>query len=480
MDSVFIGHLETRYRLPPSRMAERRRLDRILQAVLDESLERALERIGIAPEEELCIRRIQVLVRLPMNLTDPELTRAWSLALAEGVRDALDKGSSDSVARYANRRQALMDFAIGIAAADYRRAWAWRQLGFGDASGVGDGPRTLCLALIQEPTAIVPVLAALANLGGLQPLCERLEAESWVALAMAALEVAGVDAEQVMVPTASVEPDRWQEAQVRRMLATSQLSQALAPLIERAGPPRLALTALVLLASEPAVLRWQADDVRLVLALAAHELAALTPAPAHPALPTALHSSATQRSDTTALLSGPQELPAGALRQQGITQMGGLLFLINLLEALALPDALVADERFEQRSLRWVLHRLALYLLPVAESDPAALAFIGLGPEEPPPTQDQEPPTTEELEAVSGWAEQLSAALRERLDWPEVADAQLLDRVCRRRAQVVADPGWIEVRFALEEVSTAIRRAGLDLNPGFLPWLEAVVKFIYE
>jgi hypothetical protein len=29
-------------------------------------------------------------------------------------------------------------------------------------------------------------------------------------------------------------------------------------------------------------------------------------------------------------------------------------------------------------------------------------------------------------------------------------------------------------------VSTDIRRAALDLDPGFLPWLGVVIKFTYE
>jgi hypothetical protein len=56
----------------------------------------------------------------------------------------------------------------------------------------------------------------------------------------------------------------------------------------------------------------------------------------------------------------------------------------------------------------------------------------------------------------------------------------LIDFVCRRRAEIIADPGWIEVRFSLDEVSTEIRRAGLDLDPGYLSWLGIVVRFVYE
>lgn len=57
---------------------------------------------------------------------------------------------------------------------------------------------------------------------------------------------------------------------------------------------------------------------------------------------------------------------------------------------------------------------------------------------------------------------------------------ELLELVCRRRARIVADPGWIEVFFSLDDVKTELRRARLDLDPGFVPWLGVVLRFVYE
>ena len=44
---------------------------------------------------------------------------------------------------------------------------------------------------------------------------------------------------------------------------------------------------------------------------------------------------------------------------------------------------------------------------------------------------------------------------------------------------MVADPAWLEVRFALDDADVRVRRAGLDLDPGWLPWLGCVVRFVY-
>ena len=49
----------------------------------------------------------------------------------------------------------------------------------------------------------------------------------------------------------------------------------------------------------------------------------------------------------------------------------------------------------------------------------------------------------------------------------------------RRPGSVLARPGWIEVRLPAEQVDLQVRRAGLDLDPGWVPWLGAVVRYRY-
>jgi hypothetical protein len=218
-------------------------------------------------------------------------------------------------------------------------------------------------------------------------------------------------------------------------------------------------------------------------------------------------------------------------RKRGRTQWGGLLFLLRVIGDSGVLDA-ANEPPLAVRSLRWTLHRLALRLLPLAANDPAALAFVGLSPDAVPP--EDEPALTN---VVSGEACEFSSAgesfpslatarrgggagrgqqagespskpsppsgvrgtdiasdqdaldrcrcalvanLRERLAAGEVDDAALLRQVCARRAEILADPGWIEVRLSLDEVSTTIRRCALDLDPGYLPWLGVVVRFVYE
>ena len=50
--------------------------------------------------------------------------------------------------------------------------------------------------------------------------------------------------------------------------------------------------------------------------------------------------------------------------------MGGLLFLLNLLEHLDLPTRLAENPALGRRDLRWCLHRLSLLLTDAEPDDP--------------------------------------------------------------------------------------------------------------
>jgi hypothetical protein len=168
-----------------------------------------------------------------------------------------------------------------------------------------------------------------------------------------------------------------------------------------------------------------------------------------------------------------------SVRPSGDTEHGGLLFLIHIVDALGLPAELTTDPIFAPRSTRWVLHRVGIALTAAAPQDPAILAFAGLPPDADPPSHDEPAPTSAEAEHIADLAHRITEALHRRLAEPSTPPFTLLARVCRRRARIVADPGWFAVHLPIERVDTVIRRAGLDLDPNFVPWLGVVLKFIY-
>jgi hypothetical protein len=112
-------------------------------------------------------------------------------------------------------------------------------------------------------------------------------------------------------------------------------------------------------------------------------------------------------------------------------------------------------------------------------SDAAVLAFAGLPPDGPLPSGQQPPPDAAELAALDEHRRTLLRAVRERLGRRDDSDEQLAHLVCARRGAIVADPGWIELHLPADSISIDVRRCGLDRDPGWLPWLGAVVRFRY-
>jgi hypothetical protein len=177
---------------------------------------------------------------------------------------------------------------------------------------------------------------------------------------------------------------------------------------------------------------------------------------------------------------------AGAASWGGLaTSWGGLLFLLPVVAELGIPASVAAQPDAYGVGLRPVLHELGRQLLvraapdaePAGADDPARLAFCGLSPRSDAPR----PPEPRARELIGLDAGSVVAALRERLPEPapDRGDSALLLSVCRRHAVINADPGWIDVDLRLDEVSVDVRRAGLDLDPGYLPWLGCVVRFRY-
>lgn len=200
------------------------------------------------------------------------------------------------------------------------------------------------------------------------------------------------------------------------------------------------------------------------------------PDPGRPAVLAAPAAAAAPAAD-----GGVTPVPPG---EGAVTSWAGLLFLLPVVAGLGIPASVAAEPGDDGTGLRPVLHELGRQLLtraapdagPPGADDPALLAFCGLGPGSEPPGA----PAGQAAERTGPAAGSVVSALRELLPGLENrGDGELLLAVCRRHAVIQADPGWIDVDLRLDEVSVDIRRAGLDLDPGYLPWLGCVVRFRY-
>ena len=238
---------------------------------------------------------------------------------------------------------------------------------------------------------------------------------------------------------------------------------------------RLARVATGSVITSPAVLRWIAqwggDDARSRWLAACLPLAparaqrfvqrdAIPPGSAQPGFPG--HAFTEPRQPAAPVLSEPAQSPFAPLSAQ--CPHAGLMLLVPALTRLGVADWLV---RYPQP------------LLPALFADLAARVGSPLGAA----LAEAFPPEVDAVCAPILREVATSAAL--------TAWRCLLRRYCRvyahiglhdlivRPGRIVVTPLHLDVFFEPGMVDLRIRRAGLDLDPGWVPWLGRVLRFHY-
>jgi hypothetical protein len=485
METLRVCRLQARYRMAAYAVNERARLDRVLRTAAKDMLGVALDRSGVGRHEIVCLRGVHLRSRLLLSLSDDALAAEWSLQMAEAIREAASlRGAavgSEAAVRYRSRAAALDDLLCSVLRRDYSRAWAWRQLGFWpDSEAPSDrlAVQWTVEALVNDAETIVPLLAAAARHGLFRESIRRFEIENWAALAEAALTVFHRNTEATL-EAESVAPEI--ECYVASALNRSSLLHAIpsdifgSELLSAIARP-LAILAIL---EGDATLAARPKIVADAAAALAAKLRARKPLPVAQRDPEALESAvATERGDGRAPVQ---------------TSFGGLLYLLNVVADLELWKRLLDPEG--ARTIAWGLHQLGVSILsradrsrtvathlseeaePAHHLDPAVLAFAGSGAH---PDLDEPAASEEEQQRIDECAAGIVHELERRMPATEVRGDAMVDWVCRRRCILLYDPGWIAAHFSLDNVSTDIRRARLDLNPGYLPWLGTTVMFVYE
>lgn len=150
------------------------------------------------------------------------------------------------------------------------------------------------------------------------------------------------------------------------------------------------------------------------------------------------------------------------------TRSGGLFFLINVLNLPALRAwrAALAEPQAGWRELARLAARIGV---PV---DPPLADFLaracGLDPDADPAAALAALGPGHDAAAVDAAARRFHG------------DAALAAVRAARQARVTADASRVDVRLPPTAVDLDIRRAGLDIDPGWLPWLGRIVRFHYE
>jgi len=474
METLHARRLKARYRMEAHAVNERARLDRVLRTAGNEMLGVALERLGVGRNEIVCLRGVHTRSRLLLSLSNDALAAEWAMQAAEAIREAVSGSGAvfggEAAVRYRSRAATLEDLLCSVLRRDHTRAWAWRQLGFWPAPEAPSDRRAVrwtIEALMNNAEAIVPLLVAAARQGLFPECIRRFEAEDWSDLADAALAGfrSGTGA-AVLSESNAPESERHVARVLNRssLLATIPVGLAGSAAVSAIADP---LAVLATLECDPTLAARPMVAANTAAALAAklrkRELTEAETAP----------DSAKERSDG---------------RTAAATDFGGLLYLLNVVADLEIWKTLVDSEG--TRTLAWGLYQLGLSILSQAKNsvtastakpahrlDPAVLAFAGAGS---PPDLDEPAITEEEQQRIDEYAARVVLELEQRTPSVEMRGEDLLDWVCRRHCRLLADPGWIAAHFALDSVSTGIRRARLDLNPGYLPWLGTTVMFVYE
>jgi hypothetical protein len=144
------------------------------------------------------------------------------------------------------------------------------------------------------------------------------------------------------------------------------------------------------------------------------------------------------------------------------TTRAGLFFLIPAMQRLGMHRWHEENPQLAQWSIPCLVLRAIAERLETLPDDPA-LAALGELPADPPPGV---------LAAVNGWERRLRQFSR------RIPRIGLHSLICRP-GRIVFTETHIDVLFRLDRADIRIRRAGLDIDPGWTPWLGRVIHFHY-
>ena len=480
--SLTIHRMHTRLRTATAVAPQR------LAAWQDELRRQDGERIAAhwtAAEEWLLIRRLPVHLRWRGDPADADVGRAWGEALDRAIARALERDDGNCV-RYANRRAALADLVYRAALGDDSRHWAWQRMEL-IARGTLRSDEVLRHAaaeLAHTPELVWPVLMRLvAGEEGAASLTAALRAlphASWQRLLEACPRTAAyarraqetLRATKLSTPVEAVAP--WNAP----ALALLQWAAARGWFVQKHRD-----VVAVLLAGIQRPAQGLAEARVLAQLLAAREAlsAALPDAPERRETATRMTVASTVTAPgiapaTTPPAKTPSIPPSSAAASASPpdlpepdawlhTRCAGALFWLA-----RIPVDEVLRE-LEAADAAWPLFlRELAFALDVPPDDPVLQAFCG-----------GEAPHGDAPPALTEFARRQAAAWEQ---WLAVAAPDLppprLQAVCQREGRLRMEPGWIELHLALSSVATPVRRLGLDLDPGWLPWLGCVVRIIYE
>jgi hypothetical protein len=492
LSEVTVDRAVVRYELAAGSLGQQPRFDRILSEEVGSGLAGALDEVTrrFGSDAMVCVRRLEVALRLDSSAPDRLLADAWTSAVAAAVMEMF-VGGGDDVVVYRSLAQPMTEIARAALGGSDERAWAWHQLGLwmpADGPDVVGYSRALGRAACAAPLFAPRVLADAVRRD--RTLLVRM-ADSVPTIAVAVLRRAGLsetDARRFLHRRGDAEPSSMPVRSVLRQ-AHVALDPICAALSAYPMPSTVlrAWLAIGLADSEPSRLQpytAAAEVEARFIHITAPEATAVEDPVAETAARThhggddpadippqvALEPDRTAEADAEADERGAAvEVDAAASTEFAVTEWGGLLFVLNLVDGEVLDP-------LKSVPFRPALITIASVLSDASEQDVGVQAFAGcLGA-----VEQSDAPSVPGLDRTDKAAMAAATGAAKRL-LERLADLGFRDakQVLRRRATLCAEPGWLEAEFSIDDVDLDVRRAGLDIDPGWLPWLGTVVKFRY-
>ena len=146
------------------------------------------------------------------------------------------------------------------------------------------------------------------------------------------------------------------------------------------------------------------------------------------------------------------------------TAAAGLLFVVPLLARLGIAETLEANAAlvelaFPQRLLLFIADRVR-----VLQEDAVRIPLQPAGPGQPPDGWDR---------VLATWLARVRRVARRQCGMG-------LRALVARPGQIAFTRTHLDVVLPLRELDIRVRRAGLDADPGWVPWLGRIVSFHYE
>lgn len=166
-----------------------------------------------------------------------------------------------------------------------------------------------------------------------------------------------------------------------------------------------------------------------------------------------------------------------------LSHCAGFAFTINLLQRLGLGEALVQHpDLLEAKLPIRLLDRLA-QRARLSDTDPARAWYAHLQYDQPEtePTEWRHPQRWSKLFPQVAFPPSVIDAFERAAILFLRRHARIsLRHLIYRAGEISLTPTHIDAVFALDQADIRIRRAGLDIDPGWVPWLKRVVHFHYR